>query len=208
MEKEMELETRKAVLDCIRRFPGIHLREIQRKLDMPMGSLEYHLIFLERHRLVSVERDGHYKRYYAARSGIKDRTLLSLLRQETPRRIVIFLLENEDIQGELNDAGMESQRDGKAVEDQTLSRKAPEVRAGVRHREIAEAVGVSPSTLSFHLKKLERAGVVEVKKKGRERYYRVKDRDKVIETLLTYRESFLDSVVDRFAELWLDVGLE
>ncbi len=79
---------------------------------------------------------------------------------------------------------------------------------GLRHREIAEAVGASPSTLSFHLKKLEKAGVVEAEKKGRERYYRVKDSDKVIETLLTYRESFLDSVVDRFAELWLDVGLK
>jgi DNA-binding transcriptional ArsR family regulator len=49
------------------------------------------------------------------------------------------------------------------------------VRAGVRGLgagALAEALGIPPATLSFHLKELRGAGLVEVESLGRERVYR------------------------------------
>jgi predicted transcriptional regulator len=174
MGVEFELETRRAVYDCITRFPGIHLREIQRKLDMPMGLLEFHLIYLERNRLVGVEHESHYKRYYPARRGIKNKKLLSMLRQDIPRRIMVKLLE----------------------------------RGIASHSDLLTNFDISPSTLSFHLNKLVKAKILHRRKDGRVRYYSLLERDAVMETLITYRESFLDAVVDRFADVWLGIGLE
>ena len=174
MHEGLELETRRAVYDCIHQFPGIHLREIQRKLDMPMGLLEYHLIYLEKNRFVGIQKEGHYKRYYPARSGVKDKVLLALLRQDIPRKILVRLLERDV----------------------------------ACHSDILEYFHISPSTLSFHLNKLVKARVLNREKKGRIRYYSIREKEKVIETLITYRESFIDEVVDRFAEMWLEVGLD
>ena len=174
MGVEFELETRRAVYDCITRFPGVHLREVQRKLDMPMGLLEFHLLFLEKNRLVSIQHEGHYKRYYPAKSGIKNKALLSMLRQEIPRQIMVRLLESEV----------------------------------ASHSDILQNFQISPSTLSFHLNKLVKARILNREKQGRIRYYSLLDRDQVVETLITYRESFLDEVVDRFADVWLGIGLD
>ena len=52
------------------------------------------------------------------------------------------------------------------------------------------------------------AGRVVDEKKGKMRYYSIMEWEKVIETLVTYRESFPDEVVDRFTEAWLEIGLE
>jgi len=171
---ELELETRKSVYDCIHRIPGIHLREIQRQLDMPMGLLEFHLLYLERNHLISAHREGHYKRYYVARSGVKNKRLLSLLRQAIPRKIVVLLLERDV----------------------------------ASHSGLLDQVNVAPSTLSFHLNKLVKAKVLNRQKQGRLRYYSILERKQVLETLMTYRESFLDEVVDRFADVWLNIGLD
>lgn len=174
MGVEFELETRRAVYDCITRFPGIHLREIQRKLDMPMGLLEFHLLYLEHNRLVGVQHEGHYKRYYPAKSGIKNKKLLSMLRQDIPRRIMVRLLEKD----------------------------------AASHSDLLTNFEISPSTLSFHLNKLVKAKILNRRKEGRLRYYSLLERDEVAETLITYRESFLDDVVDRFADVWLGIGLD
>jgi DNA-binding transcriptional ArsR family regulator len=74
------------------------------------------------------------------------------------------------------------------------------------HKELLSHFRLAPSTLTFHLKKLLAARVVDAWKHGRETRYRVLEPDLVAKCLLAYRGSFLDDVVDRFAEAWLDVG--
>lgn len=174
MGEKLELDTRRSIYDCIKEFPGIHLREIQRKLEMPMGLLEYHLLFLEKNRLISFEKVNRYKRFYPSKSGIKNKALLSILRQEIPRNILILLLEQET----------------------------------ARHGDILDHLEISPSTLSFHLKKMVKAKVVHQEKKGRTGTYSVIDRESVIETLITHQDSFLDELADRFAEMWLGLSLD
>ena len=92
-DKELKLETRKKVYDSILQFPGIHLRELQRRLEMPIGLLNFHLEYLLRHDLIVEKPERYYKRYYAAgKFGTADKQVLSALRQQNPRRVVMFLL--------------------------------------------------------------------------------------------------------------------
>ncbi|HLE97449.1 MAG TPA: helix-turn-helix domain-containing protein [Candidatus Thermoplasmatota archaeon] len=168
--KALELESRRRVYQHLLRIPGAHMREIGRVLGMPMGTLEYHLNYLVKAGLLSAREDPRYTRYFPT-GGVdrREKDVLAVLRQETPRRIATLLLQTPD----------------------------------ASHGEIHAHFRVSASTLSFHLKKLVHAGVCIQTKTGRENLYRVADPELVTQVLVTWRESFLDDVVDRFADMLL-----
>ena len=73
-------------------------------------------------------------------------------------------------------------------------------------QEVLAQFNISKSTLSFHMKKLTEANIVGSEKEGRSTFYSVIDVDNTARVILTYKASFLDSVVDRFAEVWGDMG--
>lgn len=74
---------------------------------------------------------------------------------------------------------------------------------GCRHGQLVESTGLSPSTVSWHLKKLEESRIVASAKTGRESSLTLLiDKHEVIKLLVTYKESFLDSLVDRVLEMW------
>ena len=77
---------------------------------------------------------------------------------------------------------------------------------------LAERLKLSPSTVSFHLKKLRGAKLIETTKreprkggKRKIRTYSAKDADGLASLLITYKTSFLDDAVDRFVELWSEI---
>ena len=71
---------------------------------------------------------------------------------------------------------------------------------GASFHRILEFTGASKSNLSFHLSKLIKSGIVEERdEEGDKRYY-VRDPERVSELIITYRESYLDDLVDRFVE--------
>ncbi|HVL87607.1 MAG TPA: transcriptional regulator [Candidatus Thermoplasmatota archaeon] len=74
------------------------------------------------------------------------------------------------------------------------------------HGEILPHAGVGASTLSFHLRRLLEAGVVAQRRDGRENRYLVVEPDLVASVLVRYKASFVDDVVDRFAEAWLELA--
>ena len=76
---------------------------------------------------------------------------------------------------------------------------------GVNHRELTEAVSISPSTLSYHMKKLVSKEVVRQEREGRQNRYWLVDEEGAARALMEYKESFLDEVVDSFTETWLDI---
>jgi len=75
---------------------------------------------------------------------------------------------------------------------------------GRSHHDIMDKFGLGPSTLTFYLKDLEAKGVVIRTKSGRESLFSVEPVDEVVRVLITHRPSFLDSVVDRFLEVWFE----
>lgn len=77
------------------------------------------------------------------------------------------------------------------------------MKPGLAHHEMLDRLGVSPSTLSFHLQKMVEQDVLTRDRRGVERAYRVKDERTAAKVLVMHRESFRDATVDRFTDLWL-----
>ena len=75
---------------------------------------------------------------------------------------------------------------------------------GATPKALREVTGLSAATLSFHLKKLRDAGLVREEAAGRTKHVFLIDPERVAGVLVTYRGSFLDDAVDRFAKTWLD----
>jgi len=90
----LENENRRKIYEAIEKSPGIHLRELQRLLNMPLTTLEYHLSYMARKKIVYSETDTHYKRYYAKPLGDEDKKVLCALRQKRMREIVLLVLSN------------------------------------------------------------------------------------------------------------------
>jgi predicted transcriptional regulator len=65
------------------------------------------------------------------------------------------------------------------------------------------ALGIPAPTLSFHLKKLLKNGITAEEKRGRSKALTIVDPERVGSVLVTYRATFLDEAIDRFAETWL-----
>ncbi|MEK6976191.1 MAG: helix-turn-helix domain-containing protein [Candidatus Thermoplasmatota archaeon] len=74
---------------------------------------------------------------------------------------------------------------------------------GATPKGVREVLGMSAPTLSFHLNKLRTAGVLREEAAGRTKNLYVQDPERVANVLVTYRKSFLDDAVDRFAAAWL-----
>ncbi|MDD5318000.1 MAG: winged helix-turn-helix transcriptional regulator [Candidatus ainarchaeum sp.] len=70
------------------------------------------------------------------------------------------------------------------------------------NKALCKVSGVSPATTSWYLSKLLSAGIVSKLKQGREMFYSVVKEKDVARTLVSYKASFLDRVVERFTEIW------
>lgn len=69
------------------------------------------------------------------------------------------------------------------------------------NEQLSEILHLSPSTISWHLKKLVNADILNASAVGRKTIYSIKDSDFVSKILIKYKESFLDTFVDRFVDM-------
>ncbi len=167
-EKVLQLEARRRVFEAVKEFPGIHMRELQRKTGLALGTLRYQIRFLEKHGLIVEKKEGRLVTYYPTSGKVvdaRDKKYLTILRQELPRLIVLHLMMHPHS----------------------------------AHREMKGHFNISPSTLSYHLKRLMEAEIIG--KDARGRYY-VLDEGRVAKVLITYRQSFVDAMVDAFVRFW------
>ena len=97
MFKEIVLENskRKRVFDLIKNNPGLHLRELQRRSKIPLSSLEYHVDYMVRHNVIYRKREGGFTRYFSQHPTEEEHSLISALRHEKMREIVLIVLEKE-----------------------------------------------------------------------------------------------------------------
>lgn len=171
---------RRRVYALVAEHPGLHQRDIARRLDVRPGHAEYHLRQLTRAGLLRAVQEGGYVRYFvqaqpirplpAGAVGEADKRWLALLRQARPLAIVANLLhESPQPMGDL-----------------------------------ARRVGIAPGTLTYQVKKLERVGLVARHQEGNLRLVRLLDRDRVVRVLLAYEPP--DDLIAGFEDLWEDVG--
>jgi predicted transcriptional regulator len=95
VQDPLELENRKRIFECVRGSPGLHFREIQRRTTLPIGVLEYHLNYLVDRSIVTLDKQENFSRYYpGGQLNSEKQRILSSLRQEIPRGIMLYLLRN------------------------------------------------------------------------------------------------------------------
>ena len=152
------------------RSPGLHFREIQRRLGLANGALEHHLRTLLRSGIIESERDGQFVRFYPPPILHEERTYISILRQPRLREIITFLI----------------------------------LRPESDYKTIAQELNLSPSTITWYLKRLEQMGVItREKRRGSElTCFQISEPEKLAKILSVYRQSFLDKAVDSFLDTW------
>jgi predicted transcriptional regulator len=91
-EAILENDRRREIFNFVKANPGLHLRELQRRLVLPLTSLEYHLNYMVRKNVMYKERDGRFTRFYARLLDEKDMEVISVLRQRRLREIVLIIL--------------------------------------------------------------------------------------------------------------------
>jgi len=91
-DPQFELESRRDIYRAIDTSPGVHFRELLRRLDYAQGTVQYHLRWLADHDLVESEADGDYTRYYPAKEfAPEDKATLSALRRTYSRELIAHL---------------------------------------------------------------------------------------------------------------------
>ncbi len=164
--------TRERILEYIKMHPGTYLREIGRELGLAMGDLQYHLYELESQNRISTERRGLRKHFYP--TGVfreNQKAILSVFSQETPRELLLYLIENPD-----------SSR-----------------------IELAEYLGLSSATISWHIDRLVNLGLIECSKKGRFSVCHVVGN---VEEICRFVHNYRTSVWERWGSRLADIVME
>lgn len=89
----LEFKTRKEIYNFILKYPGLHLRELFRRLNHSDGAIKYHLDFLKKQHLIIEKHESGYNRFYVSNMvGASEVKILNVLRQKNPRHILLYLL--------------------------------------------------------------------------------------------------------------------
>jgi len=92
--EDIVLENRRSIYRYIGNHPGSHLRKISRELDMKMGTLRYHLDYLEKKELLTSRKEANLKVYFQAKKiGFKHRNISPLLQQKRFRDIALVIID-------------------------------------------------------------------------------------------------------------------
>lgn len=167
-------EVRKRVYDAVRRYPGIHVRGIERNLGISAALAQYHVKKLEEAGYVEGKEQTGYTRYYptskgkSARVTDEDQPIVGVLREQVPLHIVLLLLDHD----------------------------------ALTHTELVERVGVAKSTVSYHLAKLAELSIVE-RARGSPAL-RLAQRDRIYRLLLAYNPTpdLRDVFADLWGDLY------
>jgi DNA-binding transcriptional ArsR family regulator len=73
-----------------------------------------------------------------------------------------------------------------------------------KYQLLAERLKLSHSTLSSYLKYLVNRNLLVMEKIGYENLYTIRDEDRVAKVLIAYKPSFLDKLVDRALDTWME----
>ena len=98
--EESESEAREAIVGYVETTPGAHFSKIRDDLSLATGETQYHLRRLTDSDSLEHCRDGDYKRYFSAGAFDEfEKVTLGYLRRETPRNMLVAILEDPERKG-------------------------------------------------------------------------------------------------------------
>jgi predicted transcriptional regulator len=168
----LDLATRRRLYALIQEYPGLHIREAARQMETSVALVEYHAALLRENGLVREERDDRYVRLFA---------VLPLAQgpSEAERAQLKVLREKLPLRITLH----------------LLDHEAPQ-----QHKAMAQALGLGKSKLSFHLRKLEAAGITVKTPEG---LFTVRQRARLLDLLLRHQPT--PDLREEFADVWLSL---
>lgn len=132
MSPTFDSDLRRRLYVLVQDYPGLHVRELGRRLNAPVRLVEYHAAVLLKEGILEDRREGAYQRLFPNRRELPltdgERDALGVLRMPVPLSIVLNLLD------------------------------APK---GLTHVEVCKRAGGSKANISHHLKKLQGCGLVD-----------------------------------------------
>ena len=82
------------IVKCVNEIPGIRYRELLRITGISNGVLSYHLNLLDNSGKIRVNRvNNRVTRYFSYDVSLHETYIIGLLRQETSRKIIMYILE-------------------------------------------------------------------------------------------------------------------
>lgn len=85
------------IISIIEKNPGIKFREIMRETGLKNGVLSYHAKKLEESGSIKIKRSTGETRFYPLCVTEQESILIKNLRQDTPRQIVLLLIDDHDL---------------------------------------------------------------------------------------------------------------
>jgi len=200
----LKFEQRQKIFNFIEKNPGLHLREISRRLNIPFTTLLYHINYLKKLGTISEKKEKGYKRLYAKEEiGSEDKEILAILRQKIPCRIILYLLfkfsfSRKELCEELNEKPAILSYYIKKMLDMGIIVEAD-----------VEDGKIYPFPKKEDNKSNEKAVYIDKRPIGREKFYRRgtnKILFKVYRILITHKNSiadkkFIDSYVDFYTSI-------
>ncbi|HEV8359787.1 MAG TPA: winged helix-turn-helix transcriptional regulator [Candidatus Thermoplasmatota archaeon] len=136
---------RSAILGFVERYPGVHVREVERQLGLSSKLAAYHVEALRDEGRIDVLRERGYTRLVARATARRlsqaEVAFICLMRRPPALHLVLLLLQE------------------------------PELPQG----ELARRLRLAKASASYHLAALGEAGVVRGRSEGRQRLYRLSD---------------------------------
>lgn len=159
----------------MQRYPGVHVREVIRRLKIPTGTLDYHLYHLSQRGLLETRTVAGRRCVYPSKPTGQgppipesDKLLLALLRQRVPRALLLHLVY--------------------------FGPATPQ--------ELSESVEIPSSLLAYYLDRLGALGLIERKAEpSAVRRVALLNSVQVRNVLLAY-PPLMEGIPDRWLNLW------
>lgn len=180
----LTLENRRTIYKLITNYPGIHLGQLHRKSYMSQGTIRYHIRYLKSRNMISVKKEKGYIRFYSTKNiGSNHKDLLSMIRVETLRNILLFMLVSP------------------CTSQNTISKELEKHPTTIKYflkkleeKEIIEKVQVKDKIAHTNLKRVKNAYFPII---GREIAYKLKDPYLVYDTLVFYQDKLFDRGISK-----------
>ena len=170
----LNLKTRRDIYNHILRKPGVHLNALCKRLNIRKNNVCYHIDILEKNGLIYSSFDDGYLRFYPVKLNEKEAEKVANLFDKTfnyESKSRILTLFKYYIPGRNEKKILTIIH--RPVPRDILSILFPDFEHSLL--ELSRSLDKHWTTVSFHLNKMEKLGIIEKVRYGKEVKYRIKD---------------------------------